>query len=208
MSEQWSRFVDLFPSSSAKFAWDLRDLANVDAEWLLHGWEPDGRVHLHADDLLVRCASWRQDYSLFSAYSFLQLLWKFREEYHSMSGRKAKEVSYKRATWVGFLDFRLSEDELLALDDWQPTAAEIWESVDTLIESNYRLTLSYNERLKLASVTLIDDNPERRSGGYGLSSSDRDGALALKAAVFKHFHVLQGSWERLIDQPLTRGQRG
>lgn len=125
-----------------------------------------------------------------------------------MAGRRAADTSVKKAKWSGFLDFRLSDDQLADLDDWQPSVAEIWEKVDSVLHDGYKVTLSYNAKYHTATATLIDESLSRRSGGYGLSSSDSDGALALKAAMFKHFVVLQGTWESLLDQPLVAGRRG
>jgi len=125
-----------------------------------------------------------------------------------MARKTNNNLPPKRAKWQGFLDYRLTEDELVELDEWKPKPAEIWESVDALMNGNYRVTLSYNPNTKTATATITDDEPTRKSGGWALASSDGDCALAVKAAVFKHFHVLQGSWENLLDLPNTAGRRG
>lgn len=203
-----SRLMELFPRTADRFGESAEDFALYTLALAEHGWQASSYLFWHADDLTVRAVSWRDAGNLFSSYRFSILLWKFREECAVMAGRKPKESRAVRAKWVGFLDYRLSDDELMDLDSWKPTTAEIWECVDTLIEGGYRVALSYNATLKVASCTLMDDDAERRSGGYGLSSSDTDGAAALKAAVFKHFHVLSGDWAQLVDAPLTRGARG
>lgn len=203
-----SRLDELFPQSAEKFDCSVAGYSRVEREWMEHGWQGDFYLHIVSDDLLVRCASWRQRDNLFFSYSFNLLLWQFRTRYANMAGRKAREASGKRPEWQGFIDFRLSAEELYALDEWQPAVVEIWEAVDTLMQNKYRLTLSYNSDTKVASCTIMDDDPARSSAGYGLSSSDVDGAGALKAAIFKHFTVLEGSWARLLEQPLKRGTRG
>ena len=125
-----------------------------------------------------------------------------------MAGKRVKDSTPKRATWIGFLDFRLSEAQIDELNDWQPSVAEVWEKVDALLLGGYKITLSYNPKFHTSSVTLIDEDGSRKSGGYGLSSSHTDGALALKTALFKHFVVLEGTWETLLDAPLTPGRIG
>lgn len=203
-----TRFTALFPRTAAVFGERDVDLVLFEADLLDHGWQASPYLFGYADDLTVRAASWRTDTSLFSSYGFSILLYKFRAEYATMSGRKPRESRAVRAKWIGFLDYRLTEDELDGLDDWKPTTAEIWERVDSLIENGYRLALSYNAQFKVSTCTIMDDEASRKSGGYGLSSSDSDGALALKAALYKHFEVLKSSWDTLMDAPLTPGRRG
>lgn len=204
----YSRFAGMFPHVASRFGLTAEQDGLWERELMFRGWRVSGQLLAGADDLLVRASSWRVDQNLFSGYRFNVLLWKWRAEYANMAGRSPRESAKKKPIWKGFLDYRLTAEELEALDEWQPTAGEIWEAVHTLLEAEYRLTLSYNAALKTASVTLIDDNSDRPSAGYGLASSDGDGASALKAAVYKHFTVLQGSWARLLDEPLTRGRRG
>lgn len=203
-----SRLGELFPRTAAKFGDTPRAVAQFEAELSDHGWQASAYLFWYADDLTVRAASWRIADNLFLSYRFSVLLYKFRGEYCNMAGRKPVEAKASRAKWVGFLDYRLTDDELVGLDEWQPQTADIWARVDALMADGYRLALSYNDSLKVATCTIMDDNPARKSGGYGLSSSDADGAMALKAAMFKHWEILGGSWERLLDAPLTRGRRG
>jgi len=125
-----------------------------------------------------------------------------------MARKTGNNLPPKRAKWQGFVDYRLTEDELNELDGWQPAPAEIWENVNTLMNANYRVTLSYNANTKTATATITDDEPTRKAGGWALASSDSDCALALKAAVFKHFHVLGATWEHLLDVPNAGGRRG
>ena len=203
-----TRLSELYPRTAEKFGNSLSALTRLESEWLEHGWSASVYVFAYSDDLSVRAASWRDAGNLFLSYRFSVLLYMFRAEYAAMAGRKPKESRAQRAKWIGFLDYRLTEDELSGLDEWMPTTAEIWERVDALIEGGYRLALSYNTQFKVATCTIMDDDGKRKCGGYGLSSSDADGAMALKAALYKHFEVLLGSWDSLLDAPLTTGRRG
>ena len=124
-------------------------------------------------------------------------------------GTKAKDAVRQedKAEWVGFLDFRLDDAMLAELDEWKPRPADVWAEVDAATQDGYRFTLSYNARLHIASCTMICDNASLKWGGYALSSSDSDGALALKMAVFKHLK-LGREWGSLLDQPKPAGRRG
>jgi len=203
-----TRFYELFPHVASKFDVSPEADFRLAQEWLDHNWISGTYLFGYADDLIVRAASWRDAGNLFLSYRFSILLYKFRAEYAAMAGRKPKETRAARAKWIGFLDYRLSEEEIDGLDSWEPAVAEIWEKVDKLIEDGYRLALSYNAQFKVATCTIMDDDSNRKAGGYGLSSSDTDGAGALKAALYKHFFVLEGTWDRLLEAPLTTGRRG
>jgi hypothetical protein len=202
-------FDSMFPSQVGRFAAFNRGTAlwmsqyrNVDPSLLWYFLK-------EADSLLVRATSWRQPKNLFDSPKFWALLLDFQRERDTVMARTKREKNWSqnKAEWKGFVDRRLSEAELAACDDWQPDAAEVWALVDDLIQARYRFTLSYSSTTKLATVTIIDDDAERKTGGLALATADEDGASALKAALFKHVTVLGGSWETLILAP-TRGKRG
>jgi len=203
---QKSDFEVRFPSSSRHFDWTSEGRRLWIAEARQRGIVYPMPFYASACDLLSHAASWHSREDMFKNYRFFSRLYTLIQELDFMPRKATNTV--KRAAWKGFLDFRLGEGELQELDEWSPTAPEIWESVDTLLRSNFRVTLSYSAATQTSTCTIIDDDPQRASGGWALASSDRDGALALKTAVYKHFLVLEGSWERLLDLPAAGGRRG
>jgi len=202
-------FSEKYPKSARAFDVSLSAYTAWELECAFHNWlTPDVRLYGMADALLLWAASWYNPSDLFANARFFPVFYKLRQEYAIMARRKVEDQREKRATFQGFLDFRLTADQLEEMDEWLPTPAQIWELVDKLMNDGYRLTLSYSAKTKTASCTLMDDNPARKSGGWGLSSADGDAAHALKAACYKHFLVLQGTWATLLDTPIVRGQRG
>ena len=202
-------FDELFPRSSSKF-----DTSALGAATWKQGLRDDlvgymWSIALSSDELLKRCASFRGDGDLFVSYKFVNKFGGMRAEMATMNKTKVKDgiKQQEKAEWIGFLELRLTDLELEELDNWKPKPAEIWEVVDACIAGGYRFTLSYNNRSHLASCTMIDDNSSRRTGGYALSSSDGDGALALKMAVFKHLK-LSGNWDILLSSDAPKGRRG
>lgn len=203
-------FDDLFPRTA--FHFDVSVLSS--SEWLEGLSEEDASrrwsLAVLSDELLRSCASYHGDGDLFLSSRFLSKLAITRRELNMVTRRGKSKDAIKqedKADWVGFLDFRLSEGLLSELDDWKPRPADIWTEVDLCIQSGYRFTMSYNPRTHLASVTMICDDPEQKWGGYALSSSDTDGALALKMAVFKHLQ-LQRDWSALMTDQPVKGRRG
>lgn len=194
-------FDRLFPSIALGFETSLSgttlwkgetDDAAIERLWLLA---------LSADVLLIRAASYRETFDLFSRPKFWSELYLFSQLREGSNGmaQKGQRKQDERATWKGFLDCRLTEEQLDALDQWKPKPTEVFVTVDEMMADDYRLTLSYNKRTKLASCTIIDDSPARKTGGWALSTSDDNGAAALKAAVYKHNTVLEKDWLPLLD---------
>lgn len=203
-----SDFLRLYPQTAARFDVSVHGFNELCASWGDHGWRVSIEAYALADALMIYAASWTQPSNIFHSGRFIYKLSKFQRELDFMARRTTQQKKQARAKWQGFLDYRLTEDQLMELDEWQPSPAEVWEQADALITSNYRVTLSYNEQTRTATATLIDDDPNRKAGGWALASSDANCALALKAALYKHFLVLQGSWENLLDLPNQGGRRG
>lgn len=201
-------FSDKYPKSARGFGVSLAGYEAWESACADHNWLPaDTRVYGVADSLMLYAASWYNAGDLFSSARFFPVWYKLRQEFATMARRKVEDQREKRATWQGFLDFKLDNEQLEEMDGWEPTPAEMWELVDRLMNDGYRLTLSYSVKLKTATCTVMDDDPKRKSGGWGLSSGDADGAHALKAALYKHFLVLEGTWDSLLDAAPSVGRR-
>ena len=202
-------FDELFPRSASHFAPNAlssREWKNGTEDATLHfRWS----MMLFADDLQRMCASHRSKSDRFSGHKFVQKLHLFHTEYAAMTKRTLPQQTRQddRAEWKGFLDLRLDDETLTELDSWKPRPTEVWEEVDRAIREGYRFTLTYNSRTKMTSCTMIDDLSSRKTGGYALSSSDTDGALALKMAIFKHVK-LGRVWDELIGRSLAPGKIG
>jgi len=206
MNEQSEMQVRV-PRSAAAFDFSRAGHARWKAEALERGIGDVGIFRAFAEDLLLYCATWYNNHDCITSPRFAARWAIARKELPTMA-RNAKNNAPKRADWKGFLDYRLTEDELNELQEWQPTPAEIWESVDTLLQGDYRVTLSYSSATKIATCSIIDDSRERASGGWALSSAHVDGAQALKAAVFKHFLKFNGDWTPLLDAGAPTGRIG
>jgi len=201
-------FSELHPKAASRFDTGVVAFNYWCVACAEHGWYPEITIYALSDTLMAFAASYRQPENLFDQPRFFSRWYQLRKDFATMARRQVKGSTEARAKWQGFIDYRLTEDELTELDGWEPTPAELWEYVHTLMQANCRVQLSYNANTKTASCTITDDEPTRKSGGWALTSSDGDCLLALKAAVFKHFHVLQGSWEHLLDAPNSTGRRG
>jgi len=202
-------FDELFPRSASRFS----SFALSSGEWVDGMSERDlefqWALALFADELLKRAASYREAKDLFVTSKFMSKFSLFRQERATMASRKKVDpiVQEDKAEWKGFLDYRLSDAELEELDSWKPRPTDVFAEVDAAITTGFRFTLTYNLKTKLASCTIICDDASKRYGGYALSSSDEDGAGALKMAIFKHVK-LGRVWDELVGKDVPRGRRG
>jgi len=202
-------FDDLFPPSYTMFSRGTLGAERWFRAKYGEGVSAEYSMILTADDLLDRLLSWYESYDIFSNARFLSKLSLLRKAFSLMAGNASKDKkSSARPSWQGFIDFRLNDEQLAELDEWQPNSLEVFEAVDGILLAGYRLTVSYNPQTKLATCTIIDDDKKRPSGGFGLSTADVNSAAALKAAVYKHSLVLQGDWSSLLDKPSQGGRRG
>lgn len=115
---------------------------------------------------------------------------------NSMGSAKSKPTTTRDSApeWRGFLEYRLTAEELDDLDSWNPDPAEMFERLHAYLVSGYTFTLSWSDRTKQACFSLRDNNPERKSAGYCMTTFDGDCALALKAGVFKQSIILKDDW--------------
>jgi len=163
-----------------------------------------------SDDLLRMVTSHRQPENFFERRRSYEILSILRERMAEMAGRKKADAvrDTQKAEWQGFLERRLSDDELQALDEWKPKPSEVWSELDGMVAAGYRVTLTYNAREKSACATIIADGKALAWGGFALSSFDGDCALALKMAIFKHAVLLQRDWTPLMSPDAKHVRRG
>jgi len=189
-------FGDLFPGSANGFDVSLNWKQTNMFLWY---------AGILADDMTRYAASYRQPTDMFGKGRIWGLLSLYKENVGRMAKVKGRAQD-ERPEWRGFLDYRMSDEQVMACDNWKPKPSEMWDLLDGMLLADYRLTLSYNKRTKLASVTIVDEGG-RSTAGWALSTSDTDGALALKAACFKHYTLLGQDWSGLLDQP-QKARRG
>lgn len=114
---------------------------------------------------------------------------------------KARQTTTRETSpeWRGFLEYRLTAEELDDLDSWTPEPAEMFERLHAYLVEGYTFTLSWSDRTKQACFSLRDNNPERKTAGYCMTTFDGDCALALKAGVYKQDIALKGDWKPLLE---------
>lgn len=168
------------------------------------------RCNRWAEQLQSAARSWYHDSDMFRSYLHGTRLAGFRLAYMELLQMPKKNLTFEnqRPEWKGFLERKLTDEELTALDNWKPKPAELFEQIHAILEDEYDISLSYSQKTKLSTCTLKDIKHGRDTAGYALSSADSDGASALKMAVYKHVACMEKKWGTLLGQPPPRGRRG
>lgn len=134
-----------------------------------------------------------------------EFLLTFRELYGMP--KKTARTNYERAEWKGFLERRLTDDELEAFDNEVIDPAEIMVSIDKLAGDGYQFKLSYSGALKAYTATMIDQQADRKTAGYALSAADDTALKALAMVLYKFLVILDGDLAQLLntERPARRG---
>src|SRR5688572_9587596 len=124
-----------------------------------------------------------------------------------MPAQKKTQTFNRESNWKGFLEYRLSDMELLDADEQVISDEELLESVVKLVESGYKLTASYSATTKSATATLQAGDALPKLSGWALSAKDKDARGALKLLLYKHFECLKEDWLPLLgsEKPVQRG---
>jgi len=121
---------------------------------------------------------------------------------------KRKTTEFNReSTWKGFLEYRLSDLELIDADETVVSDEEMLESVIRLLETGYKFTASYSATTKTATATLQAGDALPKLTGWALSAKGSNGRDALKLLLYKHFECLKEDWTPLLgsERPAIRG---
>lgn len=115
-----------------------------------------------------------------------------------MAGKSTKKQS--SAEWKGFIDCRLTEEQVEGLMMWELSYEDVWVALTGELSGNYRFTLSFNSQNDhfVAALTGGEGSPNQ---GYTLSSFAPDVDTAVRALCYKHFVVLEQDWQRAKNNP-------
>ena len=124
-----------------------------------------------------------------------------------MPAKKKPNEFVRESVWKGFLEYRLSDLELIDADEAVISDEELLDGVVTLTEGGYKFTASYNATSKTATATLQAGDALPKLVGWALSARGRDCREAIKLLLYKHHECLKGDWLPLltVERPVQRG---
>lgn len=124
-----------------------------------------------------------------------------------MAKKTTSTKDFVRTEWKGFLDYRLSDAELQAAEEWELSDTDLVEGVLSLTAKGYKLTASYSAKTGAATATLMAGVEQDKLNGWALSARGSDARDAIKLLFFKHWHSLEEDWSELLEvnKPVARG---
>lgn len=156
-----------------------------------------------------RAATWYNANDYFANRATLTsiAIFSIAKERLIMAAKPKKTEFTRESAWKGFLEYRLSDLELLDADEAVLSDEDLLDGVTTLVDAGYKFTLSYNAQTKTATATLQAGDALPKFTGWALSAKDQNGRGALKLLLYKHHECLKGDWTSLLtaEKPIQRG---
>lgn len=106
----------------------------------------------------------------------------------------AKAKANEKAVWIGFADVELTAVDKAALKAMGDMDGEAWDTVLELVETGYKMTLSFDDPHTTWNLSLTCQDSRNRNAG--LSLTGRGGSLRAATLSFwyKHSQILKGDW--------------
>lgn len=157
-----------------------------------------------------RLSAWYNANDYFSNVTTMQLISRYLmslEEIVNMPKKSAIPAFNRENNWKGFLEYRLSDLELIDADETVVSDEELLETYIGLVLDGYKITGTYKAATKTATATLQAGERQGDLAGWALSAAGSDPREALKLLFYKHFEALKGDWKPLLnaDKPIRRG---
>lgn len=129
-------------------------------------------------------------------YTIVDLNWRIL----SMPG-KSPSKNEQAKSWQGFVECRLSADQIESLMEWELNEEDIWTALIAEIMGGHKFTLSFNSQNETFVAALTASVPSPNAG-YTLSSFAPDHNTAVRALAYKHLVVLECDWSRAKSQKM------
>jgi hypothetical protein len=202
------RYVPQNAPAQIRFVSSLYDKARTLADVRYH--RPCNILATEGSRFGKRASSWYHASDMFRNKDVLASYARFAIVYQGellMAKNTSKTQDFKRDTWKGFLEYRLSDAELLAADEWELSDVNLVIGVMSLIENGYKFTASYKAETGVATCTLQASEALPKLSGWALSTKGANAREAIKLMLYKHFTALEEDWTPLLgaDKPVQRG---
>lgn len=152
------------------------------------------------DNIILKTKFWKL---------YLQFLDALGEVYNVPTKRNPRrEEPAQTFEKLTFLNLRLTEEQMVEMDNTKATPAQIMTSLAAVIEGGLAFSLNYNQERETANATFMDKREDSPAQNHALSAFGTDIPDALKILLYKHLNVLGGDWAELIGKPQNTNRRG
>lgn len=129
-------------------------------------------------------------------YEIVRINWEIL-----MKQGKAPRKNDQPTGWQGFVECRLTADQIESLMEWELNDEDVWTALITEVMGGHKFSLSFNPQNETFVAALTANAPSPNSG-YTLSSFAPDHNTAVRALAYKHLVVLECDWSRAKSQKL------
>lgn len=163
-----------------------------------------------AGEFSYRLSAWFNTNDYFSNPRTMQAVSRYliaQEEIVKMAKKQTVPAFNRESTWKGFLEYRMTDLELLDADETVVTDEWLMEEYIKLIMAGDKLTGTYKASSKTATATMQAGETQGELAGWAISAAGRDPREALKLLFYKHYECLKQNWKQLLeaDRPVRRG---
>lgn len=103
-----------------------------------------------------------------------------------------------------FVRHNMSADEKNALEQYTPSDAELWDAIERLVDSDYKLSIAHDEYNQCVSAQLACRNKKHADYKLILSGRAPDAYNAVRVVLFKHIVLLHGDWKAFHEREVER----
>ena len=107
---------------------------------------------------------------------------------------KGKQEKYVPPPFIGFIDPRLTSEELQRQKEMQLTAEDAFDSLLKFVEEGYAVKFAYDDNNCCHQATATPKKHSHPYAGMYLVGRGSEPLKALKQLLFKHYHILDGIW--------------
>lgn len=143
----------------------------------------------------VKDRRWQCSCSLTWFYTIIDLNWRLLE----MPGKPPRKVD-PAGNWKGFIECRLTADQLDGLMTWEFVDEDVWQLLISEVMGGYKFTIAYNPQNN-SFVASLTGGIATANSGYTLSAFAPDYSMAVRALAYKHMVILEGDWGRSKSLP-------
>lgn len=130
-----------------------------------------------------------------------------REEwiaYHKQWGRKWYPLSLRpgEETTMDFIDYKLTGEEMEEALLWpEGQGPELFEHLDTIVKSGYRIAYVLDKKNNCITVTFIGKSHDNPNHDKAMSTKHSTVLKALQVALYKHLVIFRGdAWGDLDSE--------
>jgi len=109
-------------------------------------------------------------------------------------GNGKEQAVNGRGNFRGFIQHNLTAEEKRAYEKWEVSPDELWDSIERVIDSGYKLSTSHDDYNSTRQASLTCNNPKHNDYGWVLVARAPDSFNAIALVMFKHLVLLGGDW--------------